>query len=248
MSQFEASRQIAFRLPLVSAELRVLASAKGAKMAIPKWLTTSRILLAAIPVSAGLAIWRLPYLDANGRSFSNVMAVLEVTVLAIGLYSLYLVSEQVRQTAKWNKLLSYHQFFGELITTAMVKDMLAVAEKFGFKAAMDKVIPMTDASLASLEKEAIDVKTILAYLDEFEEFCGAVQAGVTDHEYAYTLEATRVIRTWIVFGPFIQSQRASHPFSRCYVELERLGSAWKERREAETRQKYSQDGVRQHVA
>jgi len=223
--------------------------------------TYARMVLGATVLLSALAIWQLPNMTTEGRSFTNVMAIVQAALVALGLYSLYFVAEQarqtaaqvrlsadqVRQTAKWNKLLSYHQFFGELITTDMVKEMLSVAEKCDFKAAMNGVTPMSDDSRRKLEGEPIDVKTVLAYLDEFEEFCGAVQAGVTDHEYAYTLEATRVIRTWIVFGPFIQVQRASHPFSRCYLELERLGSAWKLRREQETQQKYAQDGVQPHV-
>ena len=225
-----------------------------------KWLTPSRAVLGGVFVVAAASIWLLPTLGST-RSFTNVMAIIQSALVALGLYSLYFVAEQARltaeqvsqtreqtqQTAKWNKLLSYHQFFGELITTEMVLEMMAVAERCGFKDAMNSVQAMSLASRQALENDPVAVKTVAAYLDEFEEFCAAVQAGVTASEYAYTLEATRVLRAWIVFEPFIQSQRATHRFSRCYLELERIGSAWKERRERETQQKYAQDGVQQHV-
>lgn len=216
-------------------------------MALIRWFTPRRCWVIGIALVAGLAILLLPWTTSSGRTFSNVMAILELAVIAFGLCSLLLVAEQIQQTAKWNKLLSYHQFFGDLITTEMVKDMLAVAETCGFKEAMNSVQPMSLESRRALEDDLAAVKTVAAYLDEFEEFCAAVQAGVTDQEYAYTLEATRVIRAWTVFAPFIQSQRASLRFSRCYLELERIGGAWRDRRETETKQKYAQDGVQQHV-
>ncbi len=211
------------------------------------WFSWRRVTLLGLPFTAAAVIWQLPALDKDGRSFENVIAVVEVTLLAVGLYSLALVSEQSRQTAKWNKLLSYHQFFGELISLELVKTMLAVAGRCGFHDAMDRVEPMTEASRAAVEADGEALKTVSAYLDEFEEFCGAVQAGVTDREYAYTLEATRVIRTWVVFGPFIRSQRARHSLSRCYLELERLGIEWARRRESEAQRKYTLDGVKPHV-
>src|SRR5690606_22309594 len=152
-----------------------------------------------------------------------------------------------RQAGKWNKLLSYHQFFGNLITTELVKTVLAVASRHGFASCMNSLQPMSQESLAKLEADSDGLKDIQAYLDEFEEFCGAVHAGVTDTEYAYTLEATRVIRAWTVFEPYIRVQRAKHTYMRCYLELERLGVAWKQRRDEEARQKNAQDGVKPSV-
>lgn len=173
--------------------------------------------------------------------------IVELGLLALGLLSLFLIAEQTRLTAKWNKLLSYHQFFGELITSEMVSDLRKVAETCGFSEEMRQLKPIHSASLECIVNSDEHMNTISAYLDEFEEFCAAVHAGVADHEYAYTLEATRVIRAWVVFEPFITRRRATVRYSRCYLELERLGGAWLERREKEAKDKADKDGVRPHV-
>jgi hypothetical protein len=109
--------------------------------------------------------------------------------------------------------------------------------------------------IKELDKHQVDAifaneafkSTFARYLDCYEGFCAAVHAGVVDKDYAYTLEATKVIRAWTVFKPFVRRLRSSNEYSRCYLELERLGAAWKQQRDQEIEESNRQQGVRAAV-
>lgn len=202
------------------------------------------VVAAAVLVACVIAVMRMP---PDDRSYQNVGQIIELGLLSVGLLSLVLIARQTRTTAKWNKLLSYHQFFGELISPATLVQMTGAAEACGFSEQMLKISPMTDDSVNKVLASPDHDQTVSTYLDEFEEFCAAVHAGIVDNEYAYTLEATRVIRAWVVFEPFITQCRSKTKYSRCYIELQRLGVAWKGRREKEEARNHATDGVRPHV-
>lgn len=209
-----------------------------------RWLGLPALASCAILLAAAIVIWAVP---ATRSTFESVARVVELAILTIGLTSLVLLARQTRTTAKWSKLLSYHQFFGDLITKEMVVALQETAKLCTFEECMKKLEPMSSAAVDAVLADPAHDTVVSSYLDEFEEFCAAVHAGIADPEYAYTLEATRVIRAWIVFEPFIRRCRASTKYSRCYLELQRLGSAWKTRREAEESKKDAADGVRNHV-
>lgn len=209
-----------------------------------------------VAVCGGVIEWGLDH-----RNFETTSRVIELGIMAAGLISLGFISLQVRlsadqakltadqihQTAVWNKLLSYHQFFGELLSEPLLVRFTAVSKACGLEESMRSIKEMSQASLEKIWADPNHVHVVASYLDEFEEFCGAVHAGVTDKEYAYTLECTRVVRAWTVFEPFILAARGKDKFTRCYVELERLGSEWIERRGQEIKQRNTAVGVRNHV-
>ncbi|MNN38781.1 hypothetical protein D3C81_1527930 [compost metagenome] len=115
----------------------------------------------------------------------------------------------------------------------------------GFVEQMDKQAAITDDSINKIFQHA-DRSVLSSYLDDFEEFCGAVNAGVVNGDYAYKLESTRVIRIWVVFNPYIRKSRHNHNDERCYLEIERLGSAWKQRRDAESTAVTTNNGMGRH--
>lgn len=127
---------------------------------------------------------------------------------------LALTARQLVQTANWNKTLSYHQFFGDLVTRELADKVRAVVRKHKFDDAFTSLTAMSPTSLTDLMVDQEADSLISAYLDEFEEFCAAVKAGVVENGYAYGIEATRVIRAAVVFGPYIHRARSGTKYSR----------------------------------
>lgn len=185
------------------------------------------------------------------HSFDQVQKTIETGVFAIGLLSLFFMYQQGATTARWNKSLSYHQLFNDLTTPSQVEEIWAVAHRRNFEEQFRSMQPMLDASVRDLlqteEQASKDNRVVKSYLDRFESLCGAVNCGLVYNDYAYSLEATRVIRVYTVFEPLITSMRALNKYSRCYLELERLATEWRRRRDDELEKKSKQDGVRPHV-
>jgi hypothetical protein len=211
--------------------------------------------VAVVVLACAIAIYRLPSAD---RTVPNITSILQLGLVAVGLISLLLLAEQNRQiscgnaeqskqTASWNKCLSYHNFFGDLITMQMSQALRGTTDACGFTSAMQNVEPMSANSVEDVVRDDAHSRVCSSYLDDFEEFCAAVHAGVVDKEYAYTLEATRVIRAWIVYEPYITKRRSSVRYSRCYIELQRLAATWIKRREEEEAKKNASEGVKPRV-
>jgi hypothetical protein len=88
-----------------------------------------------------------------------------------------------------------------------------------------------------------------AYMDDFEEFCAAVNAGVISESYALDLEGSRVISVFYGLRPLIDELRSEQervnatlgmqtagqrPMrSKYYDELERVAIRWRLKREKE---------------
>lgn len=197
----------------------------------------------SVAVACGLVIWRMAPVD---RTYVAIGAVIQTGALCIGLLSLVLIARQTRTTASLAKVNSYHQFFGDLITTETRQKMFKLAEDCGFTAEFEEQRPLTESAVEALMKLE-NRPVISSYLDEFEEFSGAVHAGAVSEEYAYRLEATRIIRTWIVFEPFIRAVRAKMRDERCYLEIARLGSTWQSRRVKESSRANASNGMPKHI-
>lgn len=176
-------------------------------------------------------------LDSKSRTVPNVVLIVQTCLIAVGLLSLVfiarqvrIVREQARSDQVWRKTLSYHQFFGDLVTTEVREKIAKVATECGFLDARQNGEPISTDAVKKIKKSPKHDAVIATYLDEFEEFCGAVHAGLLDRDYAYTLEATRIIRAWRLFEPYVIATRLETRDHRTYIELERLGENWRERR------------------
>jgi len=182
-------------------------------------------------------VWLTP---AGERTPAAVGAIVQTGAVLIGLLSLVLIARQIRATAAQaahvaavNSALAYHQYFGDLITVQIRRQLAAVANDCGFAEARKKGEPMSPEAVKCIKDSPKHDSVVSSYLDEFEEFCAAIHAKLLNEDYAYGLEATRIIRTWAVFGPYILSSRTETQDFRTYVELERVATAWTERRRRE---------------
>lgn len=182
-------------------------------------------------------IWAIP---ADERSPAAIAAILQTGAILVGLLSLVLIARQIRTTAAQaahvaavNSALAYHQHFGDLITVEIKRQMAEVAERCGFKESRQKGEPISADAVKCLKDNPVHDSVVSCYLDEFEEFCGAIHAQLLNEDYAYGLEANRVIRAWAIFKPYVLNSRTETEDFRTYMELERVALRWKDRREAE---------------
>lgn len=166
-------------------------------------------------------------LSSETGYWAVLLRVTEVVLLTVTSGSVLLLCAQLWQTSRWNKILSYHEYFGSLVSSELGTKLQEAAEKCEFSANMKTLTPIDHHILEKILLNPSAEVTIISYLDEFEEFCGAVHAGVTDKTYAYKLEGTRVVRAFSVFSPYIDSKRKENEYTRCYVELVKLGQDWK---------------------
>jgi hypothetical protein len=115
------------------------------------------------------------------------LRVVEVMLLAITAGSVLLLIEQLNQTSRWNKRLTYHQFFKELPSAQRVERLRKLAQ--------DKTIdehakgePIAGEKVRLLIDDVACTQIITDYLNDFEEFCSAILRGVVDDRYAYDIE------------------------------------------------------------
>lgn len=179
---------------------------------------------------AGVAAWAQWPLK-----FSTGARILELLVLGIGLQSIILLWAQNRAMTIWNSVRSYHDYFQEFPPEHRIEAMENLAEKLGFLQCLLDLTPIPKTVVDAIESTRESRLTVRKFLDDYEEFCAAVNARVVDPEYAYGIEGTRVIRVKIVFEPLISRMRAENKYTRCYLELMKLGEEWKLRREREAR-------------
>lgn len=181
------------------------------------------VLAMSIGIAALGAIWLLPEAQVT---FENVSKVIELALMAMGLLSIVLLSAQIRQTAVWNETLSYHEHFGDLVPREQAKEMKVLMRKHEFLDDYLKCKALSSTVAQELFDSDESQTFITSYLDEFEEFCAAINRGLVDYEYAIALEGKRVSRAWHVFKPFIEKIRLSNDDPCCYAELERVAIRW----------------------
>ncbi len=190
-------------------------------------------LLAALTVAYG-TFHVLKQVPDGANALATKSGVVQAGAVLLGLFSILMAALQVRVNATWNKVLSYHTFFGDLITPEVLKALFVAADECGFKEKLKKYEALDDAHVEKIMGDAEHDATVSCYLNEFEEFCTAVNAGVVDDEYAYKLEGARLIRVSTVFAKYIHRCREDGISSRnLYAELEHRARRWNERKQDE---------------
>lgn len=183
---------------------------------------------------------------------------MELTAFWVGLPALLAVLHQTRNDTRWNGVLSYHDYFDELPVQQKLNDLYKVLNVCSveiptlLKPLSEEDFQKIDAAAkpGSAETTALEGLrprgVVRAYLNDFEEFAGAVEQGVVDEDYAYSLEGTRVLVAYFGFRAFIESDRKTDKEEECkmnlkgkdidflvpksYLLLERLAKRWLARR------------------
>lgn len=171
----------------------------------------------------------------------------ELLVLGAGLFSVLLVRDQLRaqeqqlkenhqqlmEDHKWKTIVSYHQLFAHGIPVEPLrKGVYDMATDMKFIGCFDDLgKPMPEDIFQECLKDSNMIQHIRPYLDAFEEFSGAVNAGIVNESYAMSLQYTRVVRNFTVFERLIRHFQQCN--GRAYKEFEKLSTKWSLMRRAE---------------
>jgi hypothetical protein len=184
----------------------------------------------------------------------------------LGLLSIVLLIAQLRQTAAWNRVLAYHEYFGDIPSEGRVASLSACLQRLGIpEPSSGEPISTEDAKRLFEDEGAVlgadgvvfqkGQRVLCDYLNDFEEFCGAVNAGVLYEPYVRELEGSRTINAYFGFEEVIKlirdqeikrrqldsqhaktgaaAQNLLQVHRKPYQELRRVAVLWKRRREAE---------------
>jgi hypothetical protein len=207
----------------------------------PRWVELAAFVLFFVIVGTGLwAIHKIPNTEFNR---SEVLRVLEVLFAGLGVVGLLLVWAQLRYTATQNKLLSYHEYFGDLPSGEKVGMLYAALGRLNVN------VPLWQAPLTVNDKDLIlndptpvpnAEHAVREYLNEFEEFAAAVNSGLVDDEYAYHIESARPVNAYFGFRELIEHWLAQDQMRAArmggvlpevyYGELRKLAERWKRRK------------------
>lgn len=162
---------------------------------------------------------------------SDIVQILQLIVSILGLMSLYLVWYQIRQAIRWNRVTNHQMLLGYLPGEELERAVLGILTKYS-------AVRDTEISHQIAEKLYLDVDAFVAiksYLNKYEHFCAAINAGAVDEEHAYALHSGRVVMVHDVYRNFIDVVRVKRgPMT--YIEIERIAVRWRARRSREEAQ------------
>lgn len=160
---------------------------------------------------------------------------IQTIIATFGLAGLWLVygqlkvsHAQLQQTTKWNKLRSFHDYFSDVPTREHQThffELLADFDHNNQTAILEKIKKreaLTRKEAEQLRDDADVSSALYAYLDDYEELCGAIRSGIVDEDYAYSMDRTRICRTRTVYKTFIDLLRDSDGGRRISCAYEEL--------------------------
>ncbi|HHA2501847.1 TPA: DUF4760 domain-containing protein [Stenotrophomonas maltophilia] len=205
-------------------------------------IISSHLFFAAVLLVVGFFTYEAYKMVPEGdNQLATRASVIQAGGVVIGLFSIVLAAIQVRVNANWNKVLSYHNHFGQLITTDVLDRLEKTAEAKEFTDNLKNRTPISKEVAQAIYDDGKHDRVLSCYLDEFEEFCGAVNLGAVDMDYAYRLEGTRVVKVWEVFQNYAFYCREKMDCPTIYKQLEHLAGNWHDRMEFEKEQRAKAD-------
>ena len=166
----------------------------------------------------------------------DLVPILELGVTTVALTSLLLLWLQIRQTARWNRLLSAHNFLNDTVFLEIHRALLAAGQLIGVTLCGRKT-PLTDEEVGKILGSNDAYVAVVAFLNEFENICGAVQAGVADTKVSYGIHSGRVIREYPVYEPFMEAIRNRDGEEEDWIVFKNVYVDWKARRDAELKRR-----------
>lgn len=188
-------------------------------------------------ITTVLATWALVYLvetHDGGKPIvlSDVLSLGQLVALTLGLGSIVLLWLQSRNEARWRRLLYYHQFFADWPADVCRAKMLSVMKELKLDNHLTGAgKPLEEAAIASIIANTEHRQGVVRYLDGFEQFSGAINAGIVAKDYAYKLDATRLLRIHTIFSPLVVEIQRTSP--KAYVQFQHLANQWHAKRASE---------------
>jgi len=163
----------------------------------------------------------------------------ELCVWGAGLFSVLLIRRQLwiqeQQAAntldqlvkdhQWRSYQSFHQHFSHIPNEAVRQKLLQHMKNKGIMGCFkDRGHQIDSETFESIKEDEECMDVIRSALDCFEEFAGAVNAGLVDDSYAFSLQGSRTVRYRTAFDPVIRHMQQGSPTA--YVELCKLAYRW----------------------
>ena len=163
----------------------------------------------------------------------------ELLVWIAGLWSIVVLRGQLqaqRQTSldefHWKTLIAYHQLFEYVPDKPTGDKMYSLAKTMEFAKVFRGIgESLPEKAVAEILEDSEKLSTVRSYLDGFERFCAAVECGLVNSDYAYSIQGGRVIRNYIVFEGMIRKFQNDNKLA--YIELQKIALRWQAKRKAD---------------
>jgi Domain of unknown function (DUF4760) len=114
--------------------------------------------------------------------------------------------------------------------------LLAAGEAIGVSLC-GRNTPLTDQEVEKILSSKDAYVAVVAFLNQFENICGAVQAGVADTKVSYGIHSARVIREYPVYEPFMEAIRKLDDDDEGWIDLKKVYLDWKAKRDEEIKRR-----------
>lgn len=213
------------------------------------------IIGALIFIAAFLAWW---FGDRNLKWAVDIAA---PTCLAWGALSIILLwvqlrsaSRQEKDEAVWKRVEYLHEHFQDVPRLAVTEAVRGYLCELGIRSPPAAHNPITREQAEAIKNdkgtEARPPAEVLLtrYLNDWEDFCGAISVGVIDEGYAYEMEGNRLIHAFFGYREVInifretdgddgkvRSRATGTPSfaNKLYLELQRIALRWQKKRTEE---------------
>lgn len=150
--------------------------------------------------------------------------------------------EQQAEDHRWRTYSFYHQHFADIPPESCREKVYEIAQDLHFiNCFNDRGQAMPAAALSTILGDKDLWEKVRPYLDHFEIFCGAINAELVNEDYAYSLQATRIVRNYTVFQPFIEHHQRTA--ATAYLELSKVAERWMKRMARTDREVQSRLGI-----
>lgn len=172
----------------------------------PRWFE----LVAIVFVIAVAAIGAIAYfgIPLDQRTQANVLPLLQTTFGGLAVGSLILVWAQLRHTATNSKIVAYHQYFHDLPSGDKTSKLYKALDRLTIQLPewYEPLSPEDAQRIVADQPQDLDHASwaVREYLNDFEEFCAAVNCRLVDVDYAYHIEEPRVLRAYYGFEEVIK--------------------------------------------
>lgn len=182
------------------------------------------------------------------------------TFLAFGALSIVLLWAQLRVSTNqereeniWKRVVCLNEHFHDGPRLELTEAVREYLRELGIHAPPSAHSPLTRKQAEEIEADQGNEKRppakvlIIRYLNDWEDFCGAIAVGVIDEEYAIEMEGARLIDAFFGYREainiFRETRAAAHagkmsststgapPFvNKLYYEMQRIALKWHKRR------------------
>jgi len=169
--------------------------------------TIEAVAISSFVIVVLMGVWALLEIPKQEFNRTEILKTIEAIVGGLGVSSLLLLWAQLRHTAILGKLTSYHAHFHDLPNIDKVKNLYGALARCKISTP-SWYSPLSDSDVKSLladigappDKAELVVRE---YLNDFEEFASAINCGLVDEDYAYQLEATRLLNAHYGFREMV---------------------------------------------